>query len=170
MNWGLFHVKSSRAWHPYLSDFVHFFTICRLCWNDQSLKISALNSLWFESWDLKIWPKWVFQGKMHHFEFTFYAITIVLVILSSWNSVWVSFLGWKIQKPPLEHLKINLLKVFKISGSLFLWPDQCRKIHVARYIIEKKNFFFFYRCQPIIEPKKASGSLLGSSTWCYKFW
>ena len=42
-------------------------------------------------WDLKIWLKWVF-GKICHFEFTFCVIAIVLVILSSWNLVYVSFL------------------------------------------------------------------------------
>ena len=48
------------------------FTICRPCWNDQSLKISVLNSLWFQSyWDLKMWPKWVFRDKIHYFEFVF---------------------------------------------------------------------------------------------------
>ena len=46
-------------------------------------------------WDLKIQPKWVFPGKTYHFEFTFSVITIVLIILSSLNLVWVSFLGEK---------------------------------------------------------------------------
>ena len=112
-DFGWFHVKSSRAWHPYLSDFVHFFTICKSCWNDQSVKISALNSLQFRSyWDLKIRPKWVFWGKICHFEFMFSGITIVLVILSSWSLVWVSFWGWEIQKSLLEvlrHLRFQVL-------------------------------------------------------------
>ena len=84
------------------------YSICRPGWNDQFLKISALNSLRFQSyWDLKTWPKWVFQGKIHHFEFTFSVITIVLVILSFWNLVLVKFLKWEIQKLHLEDLKIN---------------------------------------------------------------
>ena len=93
--------------------FVHFFTICKSCWNDQSVKISALNSLQFWSyWDLKIRPKWVFWGKICHFEFMFSGITIVLVILSSWSLVWVSFWGWEIQKSLLEvlrHLRFQVL-------------------------------------------------------------
>ena len=44
---------------------------------------------------------------IHHFEFTFSVITIVLLILLSWNLVWVSFLRWEIQKSHLEYLKIN---------------------------------------------------------------
>ena len=34
----------------------------------------------------------------------------------------------------------------------------------------KKIFLFFYRYQPMIEPKMAFGSLLGSSKWHYKLW
>ena len=56
---------------------------------------------------LKIWPKRVFWGKIHHFEcmFSMYVITIVLVILSSLNLVWVRLLRWEIQKWHLEDLK-----------------------------------------------------------------
>ena len=51
------------------------------------------------------------------------------------------FFVWEIQKSCLEDLKINQginqgLKVFKISSSWYLWPDQCQKIRVAGQIIE----------------------------------
>ena len=87
---------NSMSNHPIFLD-VDTLT-SQILFKDQSLKISTLNCLWFGSyWDLTIWPKWVFQGKICHFEFTFSVITIVLVILSFWNLVWVSFLEWEIQ-------------------------------------------------------------------------
>ena len=71
-------------------------------------KLYPLNSIRFQSyWDLKVWPKRVFRVKIHHFELTFSVITIVLVIPSSWNLVWVIFWGWEIQKLHLEDLKTN---------------------------------------------------------------
>ena len=87
---------NSMSNHPIFLD-VDTLT-SQILFKDQSLKISTLNCLWFGSyWDLTIWPKWVFQGKICHFEFTFSVITIVLVILSFWNLVWVSLLEWEIQ-------------------------------------------------------------------------
>ena len=56
-------------------------------------------------WDFKIQPKWVFPGKTYHFEFTFSVITIVLIILSSLNLVWVSFFGVRNPKITLKRLK-----------------------------------------------------------------
>ena len=51
---------------------VNFFTICRYCCNDQSLKISTLNSLrYWSCWHLKIWLKWVFQSKICYFVFLY---------------------------------------------------------------------------------------------------
>ena len=44
---GQFHIKSSnfcRTWHRYLSEFLHFCTICRYHWNMRTLKISPPNS------------------------------------------------------------------------------------------------------------------------------
>ena len=87
---------NSMSNHPIFLD-VDTLT-SQILFKDQSLKISTLNCLWSGSyWDLTIWPKWVFQGKICHFEFTFSVITIFLVILSFWNLVWVSFLEWEIQ-------------------------------------------------------------------------
>ena len=40
---GQFHIKSSRAWHSYLSEYLHFCTICRYHWNMRTLKTSAPN-------------------------------------------------------------------------------------------------------------------------------
>ena len=40
---------------PLPLGFCSYFYYCRLCWNDQSLTISIINSLWFQNyWDLKI--------------------------------------------------------------------------------------------------------------------
>ena len=40
---------------PLPLGFYSYFHYCRLRWNDQSLKISIINSLWFQNyWDLKI--------------------------------------------------------------------------------------------------------------------
>ena len=47
MSKGQFYIKSSnvfRTWHPYLSEFLYFCTICRCHWNMRTLKISAPNS------------------------------------------------------------------------------------------------------------------------------
>ena len=64
-------------------------------------------------------------------------------------------------KPVLRYLKFQILCTCDWTGAeKYIWPD--RKL--------KKIFFFFYRHQPIIEPKMAFDSLLGSSKWCYKFW
>ena len=74
-----FHIKSSRAWHRYLSEFLHFCTICSYHWNMKTLKISAPNSSWFLRYRyLKIWAKYLLGTKIHHFEFTLSLITSAL--------------------------------------------------------------------------------------------
>ena len=87
---GQFHIKSSRSWHPYFSEFLHFCTICRYQWNMRTLKISAPNSLWFLIYRyLKIWAIYLIGTKICHFEFTLSLITSGLKDLSSWNLVQV---------------------------------------------------------------------------------
>ena len=102
--------------HPYFSDFVHFFTICRQCWNDQYLKISPLNFLRFPSyWDLKIFCNSYFSSYPFILKFGMGEI-----------------FGARNPKITLRRLKNKqVLKELKISGSWYLWPDRCRKIHVG---------------------------------------
>ena len=121
------------------------------------LENSVLNSLWFQSKDLKIWLKWVFWTKIWYFEFTFSVITIVLVILSSWNLVWVCFFGWK-WPYGISDFRFFLLVTVLVLKNTCGWIDDW-----------KKNVLFsFYKYQPITETKMTFGSFLGTSKWWYK--
>ena len=101
---------------------------------------------------------------------TFSVITIVIVILSSWNLIWVTFFEVRNPKITLRRLKIE--PVFRYLRFQVL--GTCDQTHGKEYMWPedhwKKNFFLFNKYQPMIEPKMAFGSLLGSSRWCYKFW
>ena len=55
----------------------------------------------------------------------------------------------------LRYLKFQVLNTFDRTGAKkYKWPDRQ---------LNKFFHFFFYRYQPIIEPKMAFGYLLGSS-------
>ena len=133
---------SNHPGHDTLTSQILFiFSLFVDCWNDQSLKISVLNSLNFQSyWDLEMWLKWLFRGKIHHYEFSFSVITIVLVILSSWNLVWVSFFGlrnsertlWRL-KPVLRYIRFQILGTCdQIDAKNYMWLDRSLE----------KNFLF----------------------------
>ena len=99
----------------------------------------------------------MFQGKICHFEFTFSVITIVLVILSSWNLVWVCFFGWK-WPYGISDFRFFLLVTVLVLKNTCGWIDDW-----------KKNVLFsFYKYQPITETKMTFGSFLGTSKWWYK--
>ena len=98
----------------------------------------------------KIWPNWVFRGKTSHFECTFSVITIVLVILSSQNLVWVSFLGVRnpritrrrLLKPPLRYLRLQVLGTCDgTCAEKYMWPDSWKKT----YHWAKNGFWFSSR-------------------------
>ena len=58
-------------------------------------------------------------------------------------------------KPVLRYLRFQVLGTCDRTGAeKYMWPDR---------LLKKVFFFFFYRYQAIIKPKKAFGSLLGSS-------
>ena len=138
---GQFHIKSSRAWHPYLSEFLHFRTICRYHWYIKTLKISAANSLWFLRYRyLKIWAKYLIRTKICHFEFTLSLITSGLKDLSSWNLVRVSFLAPEVQESHLEYTKTNQCSVIShFKFSLCLNKSGTGKV-CGTTIIQKKIF------------------------------
>ena len=138
------------------------------------LKWSIPENLFQSYWDLKIWPKWVFWGKIHHFEFTFFVITFVLVILQFGMGKFFGVWNPKITLRRLEKKKVLRFEDFTFSVLVTRpvpintcgWIDNYKKLFSS--FINK--FFCEKLFQPIIEPKMAFGSLLGSSEWCHEFW
>ena len=138
---GQFHIKSSRAWHPYLSEFLHFRTICRYHWYIKTLKISAANSLWFLRYRyLKIWAKYLIRTKICHFEFTLSLITSGLKDLSSWNLVHVSFFGMRSPKFTLRIHKKPVFSHFTFLSFRYAWPEVGLERYVTLHLF-KINLF-----------------------------
>ena len=133
-----FHIKSSRTWHLYLSEFLHFCTICRYHWN---MKIQLITPS--GSWDIaicEIWAKYLIGTKICHFELTLSLITSGLKDLSSWNLVRVSFLAPEVQESHLEYTKTNQCSVIShFKFSLCLNKSGTGKV-CGTTIIQKKIF------------------------------
>ena len=133
-----FHIKSSRTWHLYLSEFLHFCTICRYHWN---MKIQLITPS--GSWDIaicEIWAKYLIGTKICHFEFTLSLITSGLKDLSSWNLVHVSFFGMRSPKFTLRIHKKPVFSYFTFLSSRYAWPEVGLERYVTLHLF-KINLF-----------------------------